>query len=163
MLTIAVCAVLLCQAAQYNVVIVETVGLGQSEVEVEQTVDVLLLLLPPAGGDDLQGSKKGIVEVADIIVVNKADGNLEELASRTASDYRHALKFNHRKLPYWEPPVLQVSSRTGKGVMAVWEAVEQFTTELNSRGQLDARRRSQGRLQQSAYAACSGVIPCITP
>ncbi|CAM9293189.1 unnamed protein product [Ectocarpus sp. 13 AM-2016] len=113
--------VLLCQVAGYDPVIVETVGLGQNEVEVEHTVDMLLLMLPPAGGDDLQGSKKGIVEVADAIVVNKSDGDLEKAARATASDYSAALGYARRKLSCWAPPVLRCSALRSEGVDQVWE------------------------------------------
>ncbi|CAM9570847.1 unnamed protein product, partial [Ectocarpus sp. 8 AP-2014] len=113
--------VLLCQVAGYDPVIVETVGLGQNEVEVEHTVDMLLLMLPPAGGDDLQGSKKGIVEVADAIVVNKSDGDLEKAARATASDYSAALGLARRKLSCWAPPVLRCSALRSEGVDQVWE------------------------------------------
>ncbi|KAG5176470.1 ArgK protein, partial [Tribonema minus] len=137
--------VLLCQAARYDVVIVETVGLGQSEVEVEQTVDVLTLLLPPASGDDLQGSKKGIIEAADLVVVNKADGELEGPARLTAGDYSNAMHYNRPKLPFWHPPVLLCSARKGLGIDKMWEQVEKFCAALHEHGEFDRRRRIQGR------------------
>eukprot|EP00904_Undaria_pinnatifida_P000001 jgi/Undpi1/10000/HiC_scaffold_28.g12454.m1 len=136
--------VLLCQVAGYDPVIVETVGLGQSEVEVEHTVDMLVLLLPPAGGDDLQvGSKKGIVEVADAIVVNKADGELEKAARATASDYSAALCFARRKISCWNPPVLRCSALRATGVGQVWEQVVKFRSAMKEAGLLDKRRRRQ--------------------
>ena len=85
--------VLLCQAASFDVVFIETVGLGQSEIMIDETSDMLLLIVPPGGGDELQGVKKGIVEVADVIVVNKADGQLLTQARHTAAEYKHALHF----------------------------------------------------------------------
>ncbi|CAM9493893.1 unnamed protein product [Ectocarpus sp. 4 AP-2014] len=138
--------VLLCQVAGYDPVIVETVGLGQNEVEVEHTVDMLLLMLPPAGGDDLQGSKKGIVEVADAIVVNKSDGDLEKAARATASDYSSALGYARRKLSCWAPPVLRCSALRSEGVDQVWEQarrVVKFRSLIEGNGLLGSRRRQQ--------------------
>ncbi|CAN0000795.1 unnamed protein product [Ectocarpus sp. 12 AP-2014] len=147
--------VLLCQVAGYDPVIVETVGLGQNEVEVEHTVDMLLLMLPPAGGDDLQGSKKGIVEVADAIVVNKSDGDLEKAARATASDYSAALGYARRKLSCWAPPVLRCSALRSEGVDQVWEqarrlhihrpffSVVKFRSLIEGNGLLGSRRRQQ--------------------
>ncbi|CAN0059889.1 unnamed protein product [Ectocarpus fasciculatus] len=135
--------VLLCQVAGYDPVIVETVGLGQNEVEVEHTVDMLLLMLPPAGGDDLQGSKKGIVEVADAIVVNKSDGDLEKAARATANDYSAALGYARRKLSCWAPPVLRCSARRSEGIDQVWEQVVKFRGVIEENGLLVSRRRQQ--------------------
>ncbi|CAM9400442.1 unnamed protein product [Scytosiphon promiscuus] len=136
--------VLLCQVAGYDPVIVETVGLGQNEVEVEHTVDMLVLMLPPAGGDDLQaGSKKGIVEVADAIVVNKSDGELQKAARATANDYQAALSFARRKLACWAPPVLRCSALHAEGIDQVWEEVARFRGLMVDNGLLDSRRRQQ--------------------
>ena len=144
--------VTLCQVANYDLVIVETVGVGQSEVEVEQVVDMLLLLVPPAGGDDLQGVKKGIVEVADLLVVTKADGHLQPAARQTATDYKRAMPFvhgftpnnNYSTPPGWEqPPVLLVSSATGDGLDEVWKHVSDYRHQLLTLGILDQKRQYQ--------------------
>ncbi len=98
---------LLCEACGYDVILVESVGLGQSEIIIDDTVDMVTLLVPPAGGDELQGSKKGIMEIADIVVVNKADGTLKSAAKHTAVDYMRALQLVRPKDPHWKPMVCQ--------------------------------------------------------
>ncbi|VDP84134.1 unnamed protein product [Echinostoma caproni] len=98
-------AVLLCEAAGYDVVLVETVGVGQSEFAVADMVDIFILIIPPAGGDELQGIKRGIVEVADIVLVNKADGDLLPAANRIAREYTSALKYQRKRRTNWVPPV----------------------------------------------------------
>lgn len=139
----------LCQVANYGLVIVETVGLGQSEIEVEQTVDMLLLLVPPAGGDDLQGVKKGIVEVCDMLLVTKADGNLLPAAKKTASDYRGAMQFIRTfgattPLKGWDrPKVKLVSSVTKDGLDKVWEKICNFRRQAIESGFLETKRREQ--------------------
>ena len=100
-------AVVLCEAAGYDVIIVETVGVGQSEYIVESMVDMFCLLLPPAGGDELQGIKRGIVEQSDLIIVNKCDGDLVPAARRIKGEYMSALKFMRPKTRYWRPKVLR--------------------------------------------------------
>ncbi|WP_052121509.1 methylmalonyl Co-A mutase-associated GTPase MeaB, partial [Inquilinus limosus] len=113
---------LLCEAAGHDVVIVETVGVGQSETAVAQMVDVFLLLLLPGAGDELQGIKRGIVEVADILVVNKADGDRKGAANHAAAEYRHALALL-RGTGGWTPPVLQCSALENRGIDAVWDMI----------------------------------------
>ena len=141
----------LCQVADYGLVVVETVGLGQSEIEVEQTVDMLLLLVPPAGGDDLQGVKKGIVEVCDMLMITKADGNLLHAAKKTASDYKGAMQFLRTfgpttPLKGWErPKVKLVSSVTKDGLDVVWKKVCDFRKKAMESGFLEAKRREQRR------------------
>ena len=103
-------AILLCECAGYNRVIVETVGVGQSEVAVAGMVDVFVLLIPPAAGDELQGIKRGIMELADIVIVTKADGPLRAAAGKAASQLRSALKVMQPRSPYWNTRVLQVSA-----------------------------------------------------
>src|SRR5207237_545382 len=112
-------ALLVCEAAGFDVVLVETVGVGQSEVAVASMVDVFLLLLAPGAGDELQGVKRGIVELADLLVVNKADGTLLDAARHTAADYAHAL---HLVQP--DATVLTASALEGAGIPEVWVAVE---------------------------------------
>lgn len=144
--------VTLCQVSGFDLVIVETVGVGQSEVEVEQAVDMLLLLVPPAGGDDLQGVKKGIVEVADLVVVTKADGQLLPAAQQTASDYMRAMPYVRSffqkadVLRGWEQPkVLLVSSATAEGLDNIWRHVSQFRHEIVESKRLDEKRKQQDR------------------
>lgn len=138
----------LCQVAGYDFVVVETVGLGQSEIEVKESVDLLVLMVPPGGGDDLQGIKKGIVEVADMVVITKADGNFLEAARSTASDYSGALRMMPRSglvsLPGWEtPPVILVSSHDDKGLEHVWEKICLFRSLMVESGKLELKRHRQ--------------------
>jgi LAO/AO transport system kinase len=138
-------ALLLCEAAGFDVVLVETVGVGQSETAVDDLVDTFCLLVSPGGGDELQGIKRGIMELADVVVVNKADGDLAASAAHAASDYAHALHLVRRKLPAWEPRVLQASALEGRGVAEVWEAVGAHRQALAEGGDLDRRRAAQAR------------------
>jgi LAO/AO transport system kinase len=137
-------AMLVCEAAGFDVVIVETVGVGQSEVAVAGMVDSFLLLIAPAGGDELQGVKRGIVELADLIVVNKADGDLEPAARRTASDYASAIHFVTGQRG-WTPPVLVCSALTHSGITDVWSAVEDHQQAMAAMGERDRRRAGQAR------------------
>jgi LAO/AO transport system kinase len=134
---------LLCEAAGFDVVIVETVGVGQSEIAVADLVDCFVLLTAPGGGDELQGIKRGIMELADIVLVNKADGDLEPAARRAVSDYRHAVHLLRPKHDGWSVPVLPVSALDGKGVDEAWAAVEECTAHLRSTGALDRLRAGQ--------------------
>ncbi|HSE77584.1 MAG TPA: methylmalonyl Co-A mutase-associated GTPase MeaB [Alphaproteobacteria bacterium] len=133
---------LVCEAAGFDVVLVETVGVGQSETAVADMVDLFLLLLPPAGGDELQGLKKGIVELADIIAVNKADGDLKAAAVRAAAEYTAAMPLIRGTFEGWRPPVLQVSALERRGMQEVWEAIERYRRTLGP-ARLAARRRAQ--------------------
>ena len=108
-------ALLLCEAAGFDVVIVETVGVGQSETAVAEMTDMFLLLLSPGGGDDLQGVKRGVMELADLLIVNKADGDLASAAERTASDYAHALRLMHALHEDWQPERRQMLGPQGRG------------------------------------------------
>jgi LAO/AO transport system kinase len=138
-------AMLLCEAAGFDIVLVETVGVGQSEVAVADMVDCFALLVAPGGGDELQGLKRGIIELADVVVVNKADGDLHAAAMRAVADYRHALHLLRPKVPGWEVPVLPVSSLEGTGIDEVWERITAFLEHLDA---VDARERL--REQQAA-------------
>lgn len=138
-------AMLLCEAAGFDVVLVETVGVGQSEVAVDAMVDLFLLLLAPGGGDELQGIKRGIVELADLVVVNKADGELAAAARSAASDYASALHLLRPKQAGWEPRVVMASALLGTGVPDVWSAIEEFRAALSASGELDHRRAEQAR------------------
>jgi len=136
-------ALLLCEAAGMDVVLVETVGVGQSEVAVAELVDVFTLLVSPGGGDDLQGIKRGIMELADLIVVNKADGDLAAAAGRAAADHRNALGLMRPRFAGIETQVLTVSSLTGSGISEAWEAVNEIHAQMRDGGALDELRRSQ--------------------
>lgn len=137
---------LVCEAAGFDVVLVETVGVGQSETAVADMVDAFLLILPPAGGDELQGLKKGIVELAHIVVVNKADGDLEAAAGRAVSEYRAALHLLRPAAAGWEPPILKVSALQRRGMDEVWAAIERFTAALGP-----ARRKAHRAAQAKAW------------
>jgi LAO/AO transport system kinase len=119
-------ALLLCEAAGFDVVLVETVGVGQSEVKVAAMVDLFLVLVAPGGGDELQGLKRGIMELADLVVVNKADGDLAATADHTAADYAAALHLVRPRTPVWTPRVLTCSALTGLGIPEVWTTVAEF-------------------------------------
>jgi LAO/AO transport system kinase len=123
-------AMLLCEAAGFDVVLVETVGVGQSEVKVAAMVDLFLVLVAPGGGDELQGLKRGIMELADLVVVNKADGDLAATAAHTAADYGAALHLARPRLAAWTPRVLTCSALLGQGIAEVWSAVEEFRAAL---------------------------------
>ncbi len=136
--------VLLCEAAGYDVIIVETVGVGQSEYEVAAMVDFFLVLMLPNAGDELQGIKKGILELADSIVVNKADGDSKNMAKRTKSHYQnalHLLQHHH----FWTPQVLTCSALENKRIDAVWDVVREFHNEASENGFLAGKRASQNR------------------
>jgi LAO/AO transport system kinase len=135
-------AMLLCEAAGHDVVIVETVGVGQSETVVAEMVDIFLVLLIPGGGDELQGIKKGVIELADMIVVNKADID-PKLAERSARDYRAALHLLEPASPDWTPPVLTVSGLRDEGVDRLWAQVERHREVLGANGARAARRSDQ--------------------
>ena len=138
-------AMLLCEAAGYNVIIIETVGVGQSEIEVADMVDMFVLLLLPGSGDELQGIKKGIVELADLIVVNKADGDLVLQAKRVRADYSAALRMLHPAHKGWEPKAITCSALEQKNIDDVWNAVQEFQSGMNASGELQTRRASQAK------------------
>jgi LAO/AO transport system kinase len=138
-------AMLVCEAAGFDVVLVETVGVGQSEVTVAGMVDLFCLLLAPGAGDELQGVKRGIVELADLVVVNKADGPLADVARHTAGDYAHALHLVRPHTEEWAPRVLTCSAVEGDGIDAVWTTVEAYMATVRASGSLDRRRAAQAR------------------
>jgi LAO/AO transport system kinase len=138
-------AMLLCEAAGFDVIIVETVGVGQSETMVADMTDVFLLLLQPGAGDELQGMKRGIVELADLVVVNKADGELEIGAERTAADYGRAMSLLRPRTEGWTVPVQICSSVTGSGVSEVWAQVERYEALVRSSCRIAGRRAEQAR------------------
>ena len=137
--------VLICEAAGFDVVIVETVGVGQSETAVAEMCDLFMLLLAPAAGDELQGIKKGIVELADLIIVNKADGDLIEAANQAAADYRSAVHMIRPASPNWRVPVLTCSALTGDGIANVWQRIEGYSEKMNASGEFATRRANQAK------------------
>lgn len=138
-------AMLVCEAAGYDIILVETVGVGQSEVAVARMTDVFVLVLVPGGGDELQGIKKGIVELADVLVVNKCDGDLERAAERAKGSYTNALTLLYPSTSKWIPPVLKVSSIESRGVDTVWETLGEFKEVMQEGGDFEKRRMSQAR------------------
>jgi len=144
-------AVLLCEAAGFNIVIVETVGVGQSEYLVSNMVDMLCLLLPPASGDELQGIKRGIVEQSDLIVVTKYDGDLMPAARRIAYEYTSALKFMRPRSKLWKPKVKLCSATTGEGLQEVWDTMNKYNNVISEDGEILRRRSLQHRLWMWSY------------
>lgn len=136
-------ALLLCEAAGHDVVLVETVGIGQSETAVADMVDLFLLLLAPGGGDDLQGIKRGVMELADLVVINKADGALLPAARAARSDYRSALGLMRPRFHAWKPEVLLASALAGEGIAEVWERVIAFRDALQADGSFARQRADQ--------------------
>ncbi|WP_432817016.1 methylmalonyl Co-A mutase-associated GTPase MeaB [Sulfitobacter sp. JB4-11] len=140
-------AVRLCEGAGFDVVLIETVGVGQSETVVAQMSDVFLLLLAPAGGDELQGVKRGIMEMADLIVVNKADGDLKTTATRTCADYAGALRLLRKRDqdPDGFPKAMMVSAAQEKGLDDVWTALSELAEWRRAQGFWDRTRADQAR------------------
>jgi LAO/AO transport system kinase len=134
---------LLVEAAGFGVVLVETVGVGQSETAVAEMTDLFMLLLLPGGGDELQGIKRGIVELADLVVVNKADGDLAAAAGRAAADYRNALGFLHPRHPDWQVPVSTCSALENRGIDEIWATIERFRATMTDNGELARARAAQ--------------------
>ena len=135
-------SLLLCEAAGYDVILVETVGVGQSEHQVAGMVDFFLLLMLPGGGDELQGIKKGILELADAIVVNKADGASETLARTTQQHYRGAMSLLKHE-GFWVPKVMTCSALHQQGIEAVWETIVEYAEAARSGGIFDEARAAQ--------------------
>jgi len=162
---------LLCEAAGFDVVLVETVGVGQSETTVSEMVDLFLLLLAPAGGDELQGIKRGIMELADLVVVNKSDGELARVAAIAAGEYKAALGLMRPRSAGWAPEVFQVSSLERRGMDEVWDAACRYRDSLTATGELQARRAEQagaemwrevGNLVEEALRADPGVASVVS-
>jgi len=136
-------SLLICEAADYDVVLVETVGAGQSETAVADMTDFFLVLMLPGAGDELQGLKKGVVELADMIAVNKADGDNVKRANLAAAEYRAALHILTPRLAEWQPPVVTYSALTGEGLAQLWDTILDHKRRLSATGALAARRREQ--------------------
>ena len=134
---------LLCEAAGYDVVLVETVGIGQSETAVADMTDFFLVLMIPGAGDELQGLKKGIVELADMVAVNKADGDNIARAKVAAAEYRAALNILSPHSENWSPPVITYSALTDDGIDLLWSQVLAHKEKMTASGELVARRREQ--------------------
>ncbi|XP_030348100.1 methylmalonic aciduria type A protein, mitochondrial isoform X2 [Strigops habroptila] len=139
-------AILLCEGGGYNIVLVETVGVGQSEFAVADMVDMFILLLPPAGGDELQGIKRGIIEMADLVAINKADGDLVVPARRIQAEYVSAMKLLRKRSKVWRPKVMRISAKTGEGISDMWDKMTEFRDLMLTSGELIAKRRKQQKV-----------------
>ncbi len=135
--------ILLCEAAGHDVVLVESIGVGQAEYAVAGMVDFFLLLVSPDGGDELQSIKRGILELADAVAVTKADSGTSGPAARLRESYRSALRLLHPAVPGWDPPALAISAHQDIGIEALWETVERHHALLRDSGGLDKRRTAQ--------------------
>lgn len=136
-------SLLLCEAFGFDVILVETVGVGQSETAVAEMTDIFLLLLLPSGGDELQGIKRGIMELADLVIVNKADGDQARVAKQTVADYSSALQFMHSHSASWQPKVMACSALTNQRIDDVWNTVEDCHRTLENAGELQQHRSKQ--------------------
>ncbi|KQU50326.1 arginine transporter [Bosea sp. Leaf344] len=134
---------LLCEAAGFDVILVETVGVGQSETAVAELTDLFLVLMLPNAGDELQGIKKGIIELADIVAVNKADGDGASAARAAAAQYQAALHILASASPVWQTPVVTLSGLTGAGLDALWARIEDHRSRHEARGLITEKRRRQ--------------------
>ncbi|XP_033743041.1 methylmalonic aciduria type A homolog, mitochondrial-like [Pecten maximus] len=144
-------AILVCEAAGYDIIVIETIGVGQSEFVVADMVDMFCLLIPPAGGDELQGIKKGIVEMADLVVVNKSDGELVPAARRIKAEYTSALKFMRPKSPNWRPKVMKISSLHNEGIEELWTTMGTFKNAMTDSKEFANKRQMQKRIWMWNY------------
>jgi LAO/AO transport system kinase len=135
--------ILLCEAAGFDVVLVETVGVGQSEIAVAGMVDFFLVLMLAGGGDELQGIKKGVIELADMIAITKADGGNEGAAGAAAADYAAALHILTPPSATWKPPVITISAREERGLDELWNFMRHHRAALEATGEFEAKRRDQ--------------------
>lgn len=138
-------SILVCEAAGFDVILVETVGTGQSEIAVRSMVDFFLLLLVPGAGDELQGIKKGVVELADAILINKADGDNKLPAEAARTEYNRALHYLTPATAGWRTRAYTASAVTGDGVAKIWEVIEDFREKTAASGAFAQRRREQAR------------------
>jgi LAO/AO transport system kinase len=136
-------AMLLCEAAGFDVILVETVGIGQSETAVCDMTDCFLALMLPGAGDELQGIKKGLVELADMIAINKADGDNIKRANTAAAEYRSALHILKPRSEHWQPPVVTYSALNGNGIAELWQKILDHRSAMTASGEFAARRRQQ--------------------
>jgi LAO/AO transport system kinase len=135
--------IVVCEAAGFDVILVETVGTGQSEVAVADMTDFFLVLMLPGAGDELQGIKKGVLEIADMIVVNKADPDNEVRAKQAVIHYRNALHIMHPRSPNWQPPVLMCSALRNVGLDDIWKRLGEYREKLTASGEFHEKRRNQ--------------------
>ncbi len=136
---------LLCEAAGFDIIIVETVGVGQSETRVADMTDMFVLLLQPGGGDELQGIKRGIMELADLVLINKADGEMKKLATQAASEYRDALQLLRSRSADWKVEVHTCSALDKVGISDAWGIMERHQQALLANDELQPRRAEQAR------------------
>jgi LAO/AO transport system kinase len=136
-------AMLLCEASGYDVIIIETVGVGQSEIAVKNMVDFFLLLMLAGAGDELQGIKKGIMEMADAVVITKADGGNMKHASKAKAEYQQALHLLHEKASGWSPAVITCSAFSGDGIEQTWEMINKYQQTTQQNGYLKTNRQHQ--------------------
>ncbi|WP_407175829.1 methylmalonyl Co-A mutase-associated GTPase MeaB [Bradyrhizobium sp. STM 3562] len=136
-------AMLLCEAAGFDAILVETVGIGQSETAVCDMTDFFLALMLPGAGDELQGIKKGLVELADMIAINKADGDNVKRANTAAGEYRSALHILASRSEHWQPPVVTYSALTGAGIAELWQKILDHRSAMTASGDFALRRREQ--------------------
>ncbi len=136
-------SILVLEAAGHDVILIETVGVGQAEAMVSRMTDVLVLLLLPGGGDDLQGIKRGVMELSDIVVINKADGDLQRQANISEGDIRHALEFIQPRLQGWKPCVLKTSALEGEGISRLWKTILEFRNQTEKSGAFAVNRERQ--------------------
>ncbi|KAM8968441.1 methylmalonic aciduria type A protein, mitochondrial isoform 2-T4 [Sarcophilus harrisii] len=139
-------AILLCEGAGYDIILIETVGVGQSEFAVADMVDMFVLLIPPAGGDELQGIKRGIIEMADLVVITKSDGDLVVPARRIQAEYVSALKLLRKRSKVWKPKVVRISAKTGEGITEMWDRMKEFRDLRLASHELIARRQQQQKV-----------------
>jgi LAO/AO transport system kinase len=158
--------IVVCEAAGFDVVLVETVGVGQSETVVSEMTDFFLVLMLPGAGDELQGIKRGLLEVADLIAVNKADGENAIAARRACAEYAAAVRCIARLDASWTPPVVTCSARTGEGVAELWQTIEDRLASMRGSGSLGTKRLGQSLAWmrqmiddglRSAFVACPVV------
>ena len=134
---------LVCEAAGFDLILIETVGVGQSEITVRSMVDFFLLLMLAGAGDELQGIKKGIIELADAVIITKADGDNKSRAEVAGSEYERAIHYMQPATEGWNPPVFTCSAVSGKGIKETWSVIERFRRQTAASGLFDSRRRSQ--------------------
>ena len=136
-------AILVCEAAGFDVILVETVGVGQSEITVSEMVDFFLVLMISGGGDELQGIKKGVLEIADMIAVTKADGENTNRAAATAADYQHALRIITPMGALWQPPVVTISAQENRGLDSLWQKIQLHHKTTQAAGAWGHKRKAQ--------------------
>jgi len=136
-------SIILCEAAGFNTILVETVGVGQSETAVSSMVDLFILLIVAGAGDELQGMKRGIMEMADIVIVNKADGDNRQRAELTANEFRNAIHLFPLPESGFSPVVITCSSKEGTGIQEIWKTVNEYLAHVKATGYFEKNRREQ--------------------